>query len=478
MSPSHAPQKPALFVSSEAGRPQPTLQRVLSNLDVNLDREIARYRTEKVASSQATFRPIAEDRQTALQAPTGQTRELSSSKAVVSPPPLPPNPRLQHQNGADTVTVPPNSAVANLVVQPQAPVPPAAVSTQTDLSAEIEPLGLPPASPSAQTSRSWSSAFLWGHSLKTPLGLGALLLLLVTSAGLGFILVTPSAVEHLLAKAPWLKTRTLPGSDQAAENEALVGKPPSPLSPDLSQSEFAPLDPKQLTILPSGVPPVSGSRSPLSAPSSAAPPPADTALTDKATAAQLPSLETRITEIPIPAQTSRDRPVTAAPQPASPAPALSAAALPPAAVSPSAPPTVESTTPPASEAAAPTDAPSAPTDAPVGTPSRSELQPAPQSEPNAPAEIALDRAPETVPQQPTANETAALSAPSSAHYVVADYTGDASLEAARTAVADAYVRNFEAGARIQLGAFGSEAAATRLLEDLRTQGIEAEVFTP
>jgi cell division septation protein DedD len=61
---------------------------------------------------------------------------------------------------------------------------------------------------------------------------------------------------------------------------------------------------------------------------------------------------------------------------------------------------------------------------------------------------------------------------------VTDYTGDPSLDAARAVVDDAYVRNFDVGARIQLGAFNTEAGAAALIEDLQSQGIEAQVYEP
>jgi cell division septation protein DedD len=62
--------------------------------------------------------------------------------------------------------------------------------------------------------------------------------------------------------------------------------------------------------------------------------------------------------------------------------------------------------------------------------------------------------------------------------VVTDYTGDPSLEAVREVVGDAYVRNFDVGARIQVGAFNTEEGAAALIEELQGQGIEAQVYEP
>jgi hypothetical protein len=62
--------------------------------------------------------------------------------------------------------------------------------------------------------------------------------------------------------------------------------------------------------------------------------------------------------------------------------------------------------------------------------------------------------------------------------VVTDYTGDPSLEEARTAIDDAYVRNFEVGARIQMGAFNTPEGAAAMIEELENQGIQAEIYEP
>ena len=103
--------------------------------------------------------------------------------------------------------------------------------------------------------------------------------------------------------------------------------------------------------------------------------------------------------------------------------------------------------------------------------------PAPTSAP-APQPAPAASAPPLQPA-PSATETAPASRePISSYYVVADYTGDPSLESAREAVGDAYVRNFDDGARIQLGAFNTEAGAAALVEELQNQGIEVRIYEP
>ena len=63
-------------------------------------------------------------------------------------------------------------------------------------------------------------------------------------------------------------------------------------------------------------------------------------------------------------------------------------------------------------------------------------------------------------------------------YVVTSYTGDASLNTARELVPDAFVRNFNAGARIQLAAFDNRAQAEDQVAFLTQQGAAVELFGP
>ena len=63
-------------------------------------------------------------------------------------------------------------------------------------------------------------------------------------------------------------------------------------------------------------------------------------------------------------------------------------------------------------------------------------------------------------------------------YVVTSYTGDASLNQARELVPDAFVRNFQAGARIQLAAFDNRAQAEDQVAFLTQQGAAVELFGP
>jgi len=62
------------------------------------------------------------------------------------------------------------------------------------------------------------------------------------------------------------------------------------------------------------------------------------------------------------------------------------------------------------------------------------------------------------------------------YYVVSNYTGSQSLELAKTMVPDAYVRKFPEGSQIQLGAFDTETQAKTLAKQLQKEGISASVY--
>ena len=79
---------------------------------------------------------------------------------------------------------------------------------------------------------------------------------------------------------------------------------------------------------------------------------------------------------------------------------------------------------------------------------------------------------------PTVTSPAPAAATGSNFYVIASYTGDASLDKAREFVPDAFVRNFDAGARIQLAAFDNRAQAEDQVAFLTQQGITVELFGP
>jgi hypothetical protein len=92
--------------------------------------------------------------------------------------------------------------------------------------------------------------------------------------------------------------------------------------------------------------------------------------------------------------------------------------------------------------------------------------PSPDATPAAPE---LDE--ETLP-----NVASAPPANDPYYYVLVTYTGEASLQQARSAVSDAYLRRFPQGIQVQLGAFDNAADAQRLVNAVQTQGIVAQIY--
>jgi hypothetical protein len=316
------------------------------------------------------------------------------------------------------------------------------------------------------------------RKLTSPLGIGALLLLLVGSASVGYLATSPQAVQHLRDNplVQGLTNRSqapTPEDIEAAEPSA--GAPTTGLrgiGPDLSEKEFMGLSLDRLSTLPSGsssspsrraetTPSADGSVLEESEGADAEPAPTRRELSSN------PTIEAEIVTAPARAAAQPSAPPRAAvAQPAAPsAPAAPATASPQAVQTapsqPQAAPPAANATPPTPLAVNPTPPPALPT-----APAAPAAPPAPLS------------SPPTTAAAPPAPITQAPPARSTSYYVVADYTGSQSLESARTVVGDAYVRSFPNGTRIQLGAFSQESSARSLVQQLQGQGIPAQVYTP
>ncbi|MBE7381378.1 MAG: hypothetical protein F6J95_008205 [Leptolyngbya sp. SIO1E4] len=460
MNPSTAPQQ-AHPSPTHAGALldslQPVLRNTLSSLNVQLEHELARYRYAKRGEAQPAPPPQLRPRRRPLELMGGraqaspQAHPQPAPRPAVTPPPPPPNPRIQRetQTPPASVTPPVGGAIA----------PAASASTPASEVAALRSALVRQPEPSSEEYMASSEALLesfaqpyggqapetevhppepnWTERFNTPLGLGALILLLVASAGFGFVLVNPAAVRHLVDRTPLARVWPAP-SDETSEGDATVaasgetdpaapsdGKPLNPLSPDLSQQEFTDLDFNSLSNLPSG-----------------------------ATQADREALA----------------PNPEAPEPAQPSPANNNTASAPTATSPATSP-IPSTAVPVTTAPRPTPSTAAPPASTAPTPAPAASQPAPPSAPSP--EPATQAAP---PTAATVNEASGL--PASPYYVVTDYTGDPSLSAAREVVEDAYLRNFDDGSFIQMGAFSSEDTAAALVEELENQGINAQVYNP
>lgn len=414
----------------------PILEGALSNLMVDLDGELQRYRQRR--SDQA-----------GLSTPGLQSRFRRASRSGPQLINLPPTPaaskatpaRPTPAQAAESLTVgkpvppppPPRSALTAQDLIPYSPMAEDYLESteallDTDPTAYITDYG------SAPEDRSPSL----GRSLATPLGLGALLLLLVASAGFGYLVTSPQAIDHLrqhpLVKGLGQNLQPPPAAPQATSPEPDVSVPEG-LGPDLSQQEFSPLDLNRVSNLPAPTqtPEASPLPDPSPSPNRLQPTPSFQKPVD------LPAIA------PSPLSRAVARPHAPAPSPPSrPAPA----------------PTVAS------------PAPSAPAAAVSPTPGRtapSAPPPRPLTAPTTP------RPPAPLAQAPVAP---APLQPSPRYYVVVDYSGDASLAGARRIVGDAYVRNFSSGAKIQMGAFSQPATAQNLVQQLQQQGISAQMVSP
>ncbi|MEL7501320.1 MAG: hypothetical protein AAFN18_02520 [Cyanobacteria bacterium J06554_6] len=95
--------------------------------------------------------------------------------------------------------------------------------------------------------------------------------------------------------------------------------------------------------------------------------------------------------------------------------------------------------------------------------------------PTAPATVPSPAADTTVTTPTSPSPTAATG---SNYYVVASFTGDASLTKTRTVVSDAFVRNFNDGTYIQVAAFDNEASAQQQRQALQQQGLTVQIYGP
>ena len=417
----------------------PVLEGALANLMVDLDGELQRYRQRR-------------SDQTGLSTPGLQSRFRRASRSgpqLINLPPTPAAPK-----GAPVRPTPAQPAESLMVGKPVPPPPPprSALTAQdlipyspmaedylesTEALLDTDPTAYITDYGSAPEDRSPSL----GRSLGTPLGLGALLLLLVASAGFGYLVTSPQAIDHLrqhpLVKGLGQNLQPPPAAPQATSPEPDVSVPEG-LGPDLSQQEFSPLDLNRVSNLPA--PTQTPEASPLPDPSPSPNPLQPT-----------PSFQKPV-DLPAIAPSPPSRAVVSPRAPAPSAPSRPAPAPTVASPAPSTPAAVVSPTPGRAALAAPSAPPPRPLTAP-----------------------ATPRPPDPLAQAPLAP---APLQPSSRYYVVVDYGGDASLASARRVVGDAYVRNFSSGAKIQMGAFSQPAAAQNLVNQLQQQGISAQVVGP
>lgn len=276
-------------------------------------------------------------------------------------------------------------------------------------------------SPTAEATEERSLA----ASLLTPLGLSSMLLFLLSCTALGYAVFYPSSLAKMVG------LNRLVGSNTPSETQSSASKVTDtrsnelPKAPNLVSKEFVELD---LSTL-SNVKPTS---SPIASPSpKASIPPTPAAVSDSSGAVPIPTEDGN-------PPTIKEKGLNN----------LSTALLP-----------------------SPTNnvaqtVPTLPTLPPTPSPLASNsVNPAPAS-----------------PAVPSPAPAATLGSPARAsdgfYYVVVDYTDAKSLEQARIAVPDAYVRKFSKGVKIQVGALNDAASAQRLVKELQAKGLKPQYYQP
>lgn len=265
------------------------------------------------------------------------------------------------------------------------------------------------------------------QNLLSPLGMGCMLLLLVSSAMFGYVAMNPASLSRFLA------TRNAPSANSAPETQASPGPEAGGIpQPNLATKEFTDLNLKSLgTLQPNGS--LGANSWPVRSGSNP-------------TAAINLGLSGTTGAGIVPTPPTADAATSASP----PEPAIAPAPVvdPPAAREPNVP------------------VYQAPEPARVEAPVERPAPPIPRTAVPAPSAPAVSIPPERQPQSTGTYN----------YKVVTPYTGDQSLDDARKVVPDAYLRNFEdAGAQVQVGAYQNESEAKARAEALRQQGIPAEV---
>jgi hypothetical protein len=101
---------------------------------------------------------------------------------------------------------------------------------------------------------------------------------------------------------------------------------------------------------------------------------------------------------------------------------------------------------------------------------------APSANQPAPRPLPFPQAQRQPPAPTAASPAASPNAVKGVWYVVGPYSGPASLIAARKLVADAYVREFPIGRRIQFGALNNPTQANQLLQQVKAAGIAGGIY--
>ncbi|PZV08010.1 MAG: hypothetical protein DCF22_21015 [Leptolyngbya sp.] len=464
----------------------PVLQIAFACSDIQLDEELARYRRQK-ALGKATYSPRP-----------AAYRKASKSLDLISPAPmLEPSVLPEQDLSSAEMTLEPSLAASALNLAIAALSDHADLSTANPNSAELKELAAQYAAQIANGSESAmdelspdyyleSSEELlrslaveesevqaeqnFFQSLLTPLGMGSMLLLLLSSAMFGFLVMNPTSISRFLNVNETQTAANLPGAAVSPPSSSIAGMASAP-QPNLASREFPDLSLQTLgsvevtpsvdmpTLSKSGASSVKNSQ-PVNlglAGNSAA----TNGLTQSSEPIPTSATTLRVAE-PLPDAASAIAPS----RPAALAPRLSLpqASAPIPRYRPTAQPHRSSSSTPARSYASPAKA---------YTPPPARFKPVkPEALPT------VSPAP-TVYQQPVqVREYVREPVREPDYKVVTPYSSDRSLSEAKQKVPDAYLQNYPTGAKVQLGSFENESAAKARVEELRQQGVQAEIYKP
>jgi len=372
----------------------------------------------------------------------------------LSPPPAPT--AIAETVDTSPSPVPPDAIHALAVVPPTAPPPPpdaalavappaSEVPLPEDYLASTEALLQSLAEEEVQDEPQPSAEKANG-GLLSPLGLGSLLLLLLSSLSLGYALLNPDRVPFL---APQWQGGEAPTPSPPVSSPGTL-----PNVPNLATDEFVDLKLDTLGTLavPSPSPTVAPSASPFpsASPSSSASPAPDPGGNPAAANPTTPIETIPLRVVQPPTRSQSVAPVQAPIAPRSqPAPPPRSATTAPTSTLPSLP--VPGTTAPT-----PTRVPVVTPTAPTATSSRSTADQTARSTGGDAGRSQPNPSPDT-------------------YNVVTEYQGNASLAELQQVAPGAYLRNYSDGIRVQLGTFDDRASAQEMVNQLNQQGIPARV---
>ncbi|MGV0026530.1 SPOR domain-containing protein [Phormidesmis priestleyi] len=433
----HSPLVDSQFSEGETPAQSPLnskLQRALNCLDIQLEEELIRYRRQRSGRSIAPSNALRRKQPPKLELMSlGETAPASPSQVPVSlsaHPDLPfepVEPSFEPEESSQLAIVPPQpqTDTSEMAYPPQVESAHLADSTPPDDYLESsEELLRSLAREEAQVRV--DRGFL--ESLATPLGVGSMLMLLLSSAMFGYVIMNPSSLSFV---AGLFDRPPTPAAAPSASTNPDGSQAAIPNSPPLDKQEFVDLGLGNLTTLKSrGSAPASKAPKAAASPS-ASPQAAPSTAVQPSVVPQLPALNSS-PKAPVQSAPTRSYSPPSASRNDTPAPARSYAPAPARSYSP---------------------------------PSRPYTPPVIQTAPLPPVSVPRSDSPPVSAPSPTQNG-------GYSYKVEIPYTGDRSLEDARKAAPDAYLRP---DGKIQLGATGSEADAKARAQELQNQGIPAEV---